>query len=167
NGRSYLPRLDLLPPGTGSIAAAALSQPGDPADISRRLSVGRNPMAFRSIPVGPGVSALEAAGQPIDLATVPFFRNNFDRLGIYAGYPIKRVNLLYGIQRGRDTIGSGGHFTSLGHFGEAMIRVVNDISVVGARFDWFDPARNLDDNEMKGITAYMNVWLHNELRVTP
>jgi len=165
NGRSYLPRLDLLPPG--SLPAAALPQAGDVQGIPRRLSFADNPMGFRSLAAGPGISALEATAQPIDLSNVPFFRNNFDRLGIYAGYPIKRVNLLYGIQRGRDTIGSGGHFTSLGHFGEAMIRVVNDISVVGARFDWFDPARNKDDNEMHGITAYLNVWLHNELRVTP
>ena len=167
NGRSYLPRLDLLPPGTGVAAAAALRQPGDLGDISRRLSFTANPLGFRSMAIGPGVSALEPTAQPIDMSNLPFFKNTFDRLGIYAGYPIKRVNLLYGIQRGRDTIGSGGHFTSLGHFGEAMIRVVNDISVVGARFDWFDPARNLDHNEMRGITAYMNVWLHNELRVTP
>ncbi len=166
NGRSYLPRLDLLSPGTG-VAAATLPQPGDLADFSRRLSFADNPLALRSIAVGPGVSALEAPAQLIDLTNVPFFKNNFDRLGIYAGYPIKRVNLLYGIQRGRDTIGSGGRFTSLGHFGEAMIRVVNDMSVVGARYDWFDPARNKEHNEITSITAYMNVWLHSELRVTP
>ena len=166
NGRSYLPRLDLLPPGT-AVAAVALPQAGDLADMSRRLSLGDSPMPFRSRAGAPGISALEAAAQPVDLANVPFFKNNFDRLGIYAGYPIKRVNFLYGIQRGRDTIGAGGRFTSLGHFGEAMIRVINDISVVGARYDWFDPARSLDHNEMTGITAYLNVWLHSELRVTP
>jgi hypothetical protein len=125
-----------------------------------------NPLAFRSM-VGPGVARVGEGPQPIDVSNLPFFRNNFDRLGIYAGYPIKRVNLLYGIQRGRDTIGTGGKFSSLGQFGEVMVRVINDISVVGARYDWFDPARNLDHNEMRGITAYMNVWLHSELRVTP
>jgi len=166
NGRSYLPRLDLLPAGT-SLPAAALTQPGGLADPSRRLSFADNPMAFRSTAFGPGVSALEAAAQPFDMANLPFFKNNFDRLGFYAGYPIKRVNLLYGIQRGRDTIGTGGRFSSLGHFGEAMIRCFNDISVVGARLEWFDPARNKDHNEMTGITAYVNVWLHSELRVTP
>ena len=166
NGRSYLPRLDLLPPGT-SLPVAVRPQAGPLADISRRLSFADNPMAFRSSPFGPGVTALEAAAAPVDLSNLPFFKNNFDRLGIYAGYPIKRVNLLYGIQRGRDTIGTGGRFSSLGHFGEAMVRCFNDISVVGARLDWFDPARNRDNNEMTGITAYMNVWLHSELRVTP
>ena len=104
---------------------------------------------------------------PADLKTVPFFKNNFNRLAFYAGYPVNRVNFLYGIQRGRDTIGSGGRFTSLGQFGEVMVRVLNDITSVGARFDWFDPARNKDANEITGLTTYVNLWLHNELRITP
>ena len=77
------------------------------------------------------------------------------------------MNFLYGLQRGRDTIGSGGRFSSLGQFGEVMVRVVNDITSVGARYDWFDPARNKAANEITGLTAYLNVWLHSELRVTP
>jgi len=126
NGRSRLPRLDLLP----------ATEPGAPIPSD-------------------------------ELATVPFFKNNFQRLAFYAGYPIKRVNLMYGVQGGRDTIGSGGHFKSWGQFAEAEIRVVNDISAVGVRLDSFDPARNKDHNDLKGITAYLNVWLHSELRVTP
>ena len=122
NGRSFLPRLDLLPQTAGGIP---------------------------------------------DLSTVPFFKNNFDRLAFYAGYPVKRFNFLYGLQRGGDTIGFGGRFSSLGQFAEAMVRVVNDISAIGARYDWFDPARNKIENDMAGLTAYVNVWLHNELRVTP
>ena len=122
NGRSFLPRLDLLPQTAGGIP---------------------------------------------DVSTVPFFKNNFNRLAFYAGYPVNRVNFLYGLQRGRDTIGSGGRFSSLGQFGEVMVRVINDISALGARYDWFDPARIKDENEMTGLTAYMNLWLHRELRVTP
>ena len=167
NGRSYLPRLDLLPPGTPGSVAELGPQPGDVSSVSRMLSLADNRMALRSKGIGPGRSELGEPAEPLQLSNLPFFKNSFDRLGIYAGYPIKRVNLLYGVQRGRDTIGTGGRFTSLGTFGEAMIRCFNDISVVGARFDWFDPARNLDHNEMKGITAYVNVWLHSELRVTP
>lgn len=125
NGRSRLPRLDLLPPDTGTT---------DPDDVIEDL---------------------------------PFFKNRFQRLALYAGYPIGRLNLLYGIQHGRDTIGSGGHFNSRGQFAEASVRLINEISAVGARFDRFDPALNKDRNEMIGVTAYLNVWLHNELRVTP
>jgi hypothetical protein len=126
NGRSRLPRLDLLPPG----------DPGttDPAD---------------------------------HIEAVPFFKNDFHRLAFYAGYPIGRVNLLYGIQHGRDKIGAGGHFDSMGQFAEGSVRLFNDISAVGARFDRFDPARNKDHNELTGVTAYLNLWLHNELRLTP
>ena len=122
NGRSFLPRLDLLPQTAGGIP---------------------------------------------DVSTVPFFKNNFNRLAFYAGYPVNRVNFLYGLQRGRDTIGSGGRFSSLGQFGEVMVRVINDISALGARYDWFDPARIKDENEITGLTTYMNLWLHKELRVTP
>lgn len=164
NGRSYLPRLDLLPAGAaldvtprtdaGWIASRSFSDlrlrsPSDP--LSRSLA---------AAPVQPSAT-------PGDIANLPFFKNTFHRLAFYAGYPIKRVRLLYGIQGGRDQIGAGGHFTSFGHFAEAMVKAINDISAVGVRYDWFDPARNLDHNEMNGITAYLNLWLHSELRVTP
>ena len=75
------------------------------------------------------------------------------------------MSLLGGIQYGRDDIGCGGHFNSLGNFVEANVKIVNDISVVGARIDWFDPARNKPHNEMIGITPYVNVWLWSQLRV--
>jgi hypothetical protein len=97
--------------------------------------------------------------------SLPFFKNTFHRLAFYAGYPIKRVSFLGGIQYGRDTIGSGGNFSSLGYFAEANVKVFNDISVAGARLDWFDPARIKHDNEVIGFTPYLNVWLRSQLRI--
>jgi hypothetical protein len=130
NGRSMLPRLDLLPQRAHT----------DPFDDATH------------------VTAQETG-------YVPFFKNNFQRLAFYAGYPIKRVSLLGGIQYGRDDIGSGGHFSSLGEFAEANVKLVNDISVAGVRFDWFDPARNKQQNEVRGITPYVNIWLRSQLRI--
>jgi hypothetical protein len=131
NGRSSLPRLDLLPN----------RQPSDPFDEATRLS-------------------------PEEAATVPFFKNNFHRLAFYAGYPVRKLSFLGGVQYGRDEIGGGGHFSSLGDFVEANIKILNEISVVGARFDWFDPARIKPKNEITGITPYVNIWLWSQLRIS-
>jgi len=160
DGRSSLPRLDLLPPGTV------------PIEASRRLDLAAFPESvLQSHPVPRAtsdlISATQLSQEEAALETVPWFENHFNRLAFYAGYPIGPARFLFGIQRGRDAIGSGGRFTSLGHFTEAMIKVINDISAVGVRYDWFDPARGIAENDTKGLTAYLNVWLHNELRVTP
>ena len=130
NGRSSLPRLDLLPATT----------PQDPFDGATRLT-------------------------RETLATLPMFKNSFHRLAFYAGYPVKKVSFLGGVQYGRDEIGAGGHFSSLGEFAEANVKILNDISVVGARIDGFDPARNKPDNEIVGITPYVNVWLRSQFRI--
>ncbi|MBI3651712.1 MAG: hypothetical protein HY231_11900 [Acidobacteria bacterium] len=162
-GRSYLPRLDLATSSCAPLATCASADASTttwPVRLAHRL-----PLAASVFPALATTSA--ASDPPIDLASLPFFKNDFYRLGFYAGYPVKRARLLYGIQRGRDTIGAGGQFTSLGQFAEAMIMAINDISAVGLRYDWFDPARNLNHNDMKGVTAYVNLWLHHELRITP
>jgi hypothetical protein len=130
NGRSMLPRLDLLPP----------RQRTDPFDETTTLT-------------------------KEETTTLTFFKNNFHRLAFYAGYPIKRVSLLGGVQYGRDDINTGGNFSSLGNFAEANVKIVNDISVAGLRFDWFDPARNKSNNEITGITPYINVWVRSQLRI--
>ena len=130
NGRSNLPRLDLLPE----------TEPADPFDESTKVT-------------------------QAEVANLPFYKNTFQRLALYAGYPIKRVSLLSGFQYGRDAIGSGGHFSSAGYFAEANVKVFNDISVAGARFDWFDPARIKSDNEVIGFTPYLNVWIRSQLRI--
>jgi len=130
NGRSMLPRLDLLPPRERT----------DPFDDTTTL-------------------------RSEEAANLTFFKNTFHRLAFYAGYPIKRVSLLGGVQYGRDDISTGGNFSSLGNFAEANVKIVNDISVAGLRFDWFDPARNKSNNEITGITPYINVWLRSQLRI--
>jgi hypothetical protein len=163
-GQSYLPRLDLQnQPQSLAVRHGAAS--------GLSTLQGRFAGSHSSGPLlAPGIATASpqaTADTPASLENLPFFKNDFHRLAFYAGYPIKRVNLLYGIQHGQDTIGGGGHFNSLGHFAEVTLKVVNDISAVGVRYDWMDPARNKDHNEMKGITAYVNVWLHNELRITP
>ena len=130
NGRSSLPRLDLLPSRVDPDAFAEATR----------------------------LTAEEAA-------KLTFFKNNFQRLAFYAGYPIKKVSFLGGVQYGRDTIGSGGHFNSGGGFVESNVKILNDISVAGARFDWFDPAGIKPNNEITGITPYVNVWLFSQLRI--
>jgi hypothetical protein len=102
---------------------------------------------------------------PEEIANLTFFKNTFHRLAFYAGYPIEKFSFLGGVQYGRDEIGSGGNFSSLGYFAEGNFKVLNDISVAGARFDWFDPARIKPNNAMIGVTPYVNVWLRSQLRV--
>jgi hypothetical protein len=162
-GQSYLPRVDLASQSDTPSAAFFMGRKINAA--MREEFTDRLPASI--LPDPARVVAADASGKPIDVENLPFFKNDFHRLAFYAGYPIKKAHLLYGIQRGRDTIGGGGHFTSLGHFAEAMINTLNDLSAVGVRYDWFDPARNKSHNEMKGITAYVNLWLHSELRITP
>jgi hypothetical protein len=175
NGRSWLPRLDLLPPGaTGAHAesSARARFEASRASTAARWS-GADELRQRHPPDDPLSRSLVAGArlatnaEPIDIANLPFFKNSFQRLALYAGYPIKRVRLLAGAQGGKDSIGAGGHFYSAGQFVEAMVKAVNDISSVGVRYDWFDPSRNREKNDLHGVTAYVNIWLHNELRITP
>ncbi|MCA1482006.1 hypothetical protein, partial [Bradyrhizobium sp. NBAIM08] len=65
---------------------------------------------------------------PEEIANLTFFKNTFHRLAFYAGYPIEKFSFLGGVQYGRDEIGSGGNFSSLGYFAEGNFKVLNDIS---------------------------------------
>ena len=94
------------------------------------------------------VTAAELAGRPL----------------FYGSYPIKKVTLLGGVQRGRDDLATGGRFTSLGAYGEATVPVFNDITFAGVRYDWFDPARRKSNNEIQGLTAYINAWYRDMFR---
>ena len=97
--------------------------------------------------------------------TTRTFQDNFHRLAFYASYPVaKRLTLLGGIQRGSDDIATGGRFTSLGGYAEAVIPIINDLTHAGIRFDWFDPARNKDANEIHGVTSYINLWVLSQFR---
>ena len=158
-GQSFLPRMDLL-------NAAPTITPTERLEMQLAAAARSIGLRSRGGSSSLGSPVLNAAVDSVAAANVPFFENDFHRLAFYAGYPVKRAHFLYGIQHGRDTIGTGGHFTSLGQFAEVFVRAVNDISAVGVRCDWFDPSRNKPDNVITGITPYINVWLHSELRVT-
>lgn len=160
-GQSFLPRLDLLDPVTGRIAGS----PHHALNLVRGPSLQRRVDALGRGSLSRGNRNLRHLALKDVIQQVPFFENDFQRLAFYAGYPIKKVNLLYGIQHGRDTVGTGGKFSSLGQFVEAMARIT-DLSAIGVRYDWFDPSCNKGNNEMQGITPYVNVWLYNQLRVT-
>ncbi|MEW6208840.1 MAG: hypothetical protein AB1631_10770 [Acidobacteriota bacterium] len=92
------------------------------------------------------------------------FQNFFDRVALYGSYPVKKVTLFGGVQRGRDDRVTGGRFTSLGAYGEATVPVFNDLTHAGVRYDWFDPARGKSDNELRGLTAYINAWYRDQFR---
>jgi hypothetical protein len=93
------------------------------------------------------------------------FRNDFNRVALYASYPVaKRLTLLGGILRGRDDIATGGRFTSLGAYTEAAVPVINELTHAGVRFDWFDPARIKSRNEVYGVTTYLNLWVRSQFR---
>jgi len=93
------------------------------------------------------------------------FQNDFERIALYASYPLaKRLTLLGGIQRGEDELATGGRFTSLGAYTEAAVPVINDLTQAGVRIDWFDPARNKNRNELYGVTTYLNLWVREQFR---
>ena len=101
---------------------------------------------------------------PVD-STGVFFLNKFDRVALYASYPVaKRLQVLGGFQRGRDHLPTGGKFSNEGAFVEAAFPI-NALSAAGVRYDWFDPARGKVNNELKGITAYVNAWFYEQFRI--
>jgi len=98
-------------------------------------------------------------------STGTFFLNKFDRVAIYGSYPVaKRVHLLGGVQRGTDHVATGEKFVSQGAFIEAAVPI-KGLTVAGVRHDWFDPARDKENNELNGITAYINAWFYEQFRI--
>ena len=94
-----------------------------------------------------------------------FFLNKFDRVALYGSYPVaKRLQLLGGVQGGRDHPATGKTFASGGAFVEIAVPV-NKLSAAGVRYDWFDPARGKANNELRGVTAYVNAWFYNQIRI--
>lgn len=93
------------------------------------------------------------------------FQNQFDRLAAFGSYPVnKRLLLMTGIQKGRDDIATGGRFSSGGVYTEGMV-MLNDLTAAGVRYDWFDPARNKDHNEVNAVTTYVNAWIKDQIRI--
>jgi len=118
-------------------------------------------------PEGGGLSLQYYHGNltlPID-TTGRFFRNEFDRLAVYGSYPVaKRLHLLGGVERGTDHLPTGEKFSSEGAFAEATVPI-NELTAAGIRYDWFDPARKKENDELAGITVYVNAWFYSQFRI--
>jgi hypothetical protein len=102
-------------------------------------------------------------GLPVDESG--FFRHNFDRVAVYASYPVARqLHLLGGFLHGRDDLAKGkGTFNSRGAFAEADFPF-HEYATAGFRYDWFDPATGKDRNEVWAITPFINIPLQNGLQ---
>ncbi len=97
--------------------------------------------------------------------TTDSFRNNFNRTALYGSYPVaKRLHLFTGAQLGRDRTVGRERFSSVGAFAEAFVPF-RGLSSAGIRYDWFDPACNRSDNEVHGLTAYVNTWFYQQFRL--
>ncbi|HKP84974.1 MAG TPA: hypothetical protein VJZ26_02685 [Blastocatellia bacterium] len=93
------------------------------------------------------------------------FQDHFNRVAAFASYPVlNKLTVFGGAQRGRDSVAQGGRFTSLGAYAEGAVPVFNDLTHAGVRYDWFDPARGKSNNEVRGITTYINAWWHDQFR---
>lgn len=88
-------------------------------------------------------------------------QNTFQRYALYASYPIKMFNVLGGFQMGQDQFDATGSaaspkdVNSNGAFGEIDYGL-KDLVWVGARYDWFDPSTDIDNNEIQAGTAFLN-----------
>jgi hypothetical protein len=119
-------------------------------------------------PEGGGVSLYYYHGNlflPIVGSTNTFAVDKFDRMAVYASYPVvKHLQLLGGFQRGRDQLATTETFASEGAFVEASVPI-KKLSVSGFRYEWFDPSRERANNEMSRATAYVNAWFYKQLRI--
>lgn len=130
-------------------------------------------------PIGKANSAGEVCGVTSQSAAAPYgtvgmtdfdftsataFRNNFDRVGLYGGYPIgKQFFPQAGYQWGKDMNPDGSTFSSTGAFVEAAY-VISKYVTTGARYDWFHP-NTAANNKQWAFTPYVNVPLQNGLQL--
>ena len=95
------------------------------------------------------------------------YRNNFDRMQIYASYPIgKRFLPQAGFMYGRDTNPNHSKFDSKGAFGD-IVFFLSDYVTPGFRFDWFKPKYGTGaafHNQQWAVTPYVNIPLQNGLQ---
>jgi hypothetical protein len=119
-----------------------------------------------------GVNAATAASPfgtvgntDFDFSSATAFRNNFDRFGAYASYPIgKRFLPMAGFDYGRDTNPNGTKFDSKGAFVEGAY-TINQYVTAGARYDWYKPKYAAATfNTQWAITPYVNIPLQNGLQ---
>ena len=111
-----------------------------------------------------------------DLSSATAFRNNFDRVGVYASYPIGKHFLPQGgLQYGRDTtpVDAGAfptiptlkHFDSKGAFVEGSW-AFNDYVTAGIRYDWYKPKYAVSTfNTQWAITPYVSIPLQNGFQI--
>jgi hypothetical protein len=98
---------------------------------------------------------------PISGSTANVFRNKFDRVAFYAGYPVvPKLHVLGGYLYGRDDTFTGDRFASRGAFLE-IDSPIHEYVTPGVRYDWFDPATSRSNNDVRGTTAFVNIPLQN------
>lgn len=102
-----------------------------------------------------------------DFSKATAFRNNFDRVAVYASYPVgKRFLPQGGFQFGRDTtpvnpgafptISTLQKFDSKGAFAEGAF-VVNQYLTAGARYDWYKPSSRRRHSTRSGLSLHTSV----------
>ena len=98
-----------------------------------------------------------------DFTSTSAFRNDFDRVGLYASYPIGS-NFLpsMGLNYGRDGTPTGSTFNSSGAFVEGAYSI-NQYATAGARYDWFH-ANTSVNNKQWAFTPFVNIPLQNGLQ---
>jgi hypothetical protein len=111
-----------------------------------------------------------------DFSTASAYSNNFDRVGLYASYPIgKRFLPQGGVQYGRDTIpvspatfpvdAALKKFDSKGAFVEGAF-MYSDYLTAGVRYDWYKPKYAVSTfNTQWAITPYVNIPLQNGFQI--
>ncbi len=92
-------------------------------------------------------------------------QNIYQRYALYASYPAEKALFLGGFQYGKDKFYGNGaaDVSSSGLFGEADYNAT-ELLWLGARFDWFDPSTDVNDNEMQAVTAFANYSFENGLQ---
>jgi hypothetical protein len=118
-----------------------------------------------------GVTASTVAapyGEPgntdFDFTDASAFKNKFDRVAVYASYPVGKIFLpMAGFQYGKDTNPDGTRFESDGAFVDGAF-TINEYFTAGARYDWFHP-RTSTKNTQWAITPYVNIPLQNGLQL--
>ncbi len=99
-----------------------------------------------------------------DFTDATAFRNNFDRVGLYASYPIGKHFLpSIGYQTGKDSKADGTTFSSSGLFVDGTFSI-NKYATAGARYDMFRPNSTVNSRQW-AFTPYVNIPLQNGLQV--
>lgn len=129
-----------------------------------------------------GVTAASAAAPhgtlgntEFDFSSATAFRNNFDRVAVYASYPIKRFLPQAGFQYGRDTIPVSAtafpinpalkKFDSKGVFAEGSY-TFSEYVTGGVRYDWWKPKyATATFNTQWAVTPYVNIPLQNGFQI--